>query len=72
MQKNQPGLRLVTREEGDRSAPSRRAIPEAPLRRLLGALLTDPMRPSRRLHADFRDAAAPVRTVIPAQDIYLA
>ena len=72
MQKNQRALRLVAREEGDRSASPRRAAPEAPLRRLLAALITDPFRQTGRLHADFRDAAAPVRTVIPAQDIYLA
>ena len=72
MQKKSRRLRLVGREEGGRLARPRRAATEAPLRQLLAALLADPVQQTGRLQADFRDAAAPVRTVIPAQDIYLA
>jgi hypothetical protein len=39
---------------------------------LLGGLLARPLERAPLYQADFREAAAPVRTVIPAYDIYLA
>mgnify|MGYP001826605318 CR=1 FL=1 len=72
MQKNERALRLVGQQDGGEWMPVSQPPLEAQLRRFLKALLAPPLDRTQLCHADFREAAAPVRTVIPAQDIYLA
>jgi hypothetical protein len=72
MQKNERSLRLVGRTDRGEPTFAPQTPPGARLRRFLGGLLAPPLERAPLYQADFGEAAAPVRTVIPAYDIYLA